>query len=84
VLFRMRGDILARLRKAAGPAAPRSLGFVEGPVPESRAPPEPETAQRTEAPSSVAAAAGTIADAKLREQFLETAARYLGRFGETS
>jgi len=82
VLFRMRGEILARLRRAAGPAAPRTLGFVEGPVPEPPARDEPQSPRRIEAPSSVAAAAGTIDDDTLRERFLETAARYLGRFAE--
>src|SRR5690349_4440583 len=39
VLFRMRHQILARLRQTAGPAAPHRLGFVEGPL---SVPPRPE------------------------------------------
>jgi len=82
VLFRMRGDILARLRRAAGPASPRTLGFVEGPIPEGRAPAVAEKPRRAEAPESVVDAALGIPDASLRERFLEAAARYLDRFGE--
>lgn len=81
VLFRMRGEILNRLRKAAGPAAPRTLGFMEGPVPE---PPRPEAPAAgpidVVAPSSVRAAADAIADDELRTRFIQAAARYLARF----
>jgi predicted nucleic acid-binding Zn ribbon protein len=80
VLHRMRRDILARLRDAAGPGAPVRLGFVEGPV----VPRHPKRArllvQARPVPSAVTAAAAAIEDAALRERFLETAARYLSRF----
>jgi len=83
-LWRMRGDILARLRAIAGRAAPRSLGFVEGPVavvePAAEAPP-PDAAPP---PPSLVEAAGAIADPELRDRFLAVAGRYLGRFGSSS
>jgi len=79
-LVRMRGDILAGLRRIAGGVAPRALGFVEGPVrlPDERKeppPPEPMTP-----PPVVLAAAETIPDPELRARFLAAAGRYLGRF----
>jgi hypothetical protein len=67
-LFRMRGDMLSRLRSVAGGAAPRSLGFVVGAVAE---PPEP-------APLPPAAAA--IPDPEIRARFMDVAARYVERF----
>jgi hypothetical protein len=83
VLFRMRGEILARLRGAAGTAAPHALGFVEGPVPEplptDGAEPPPILAV---VPDAVRDAAESIPDADLRARFVESAGRYLARFGE--
>lgn len=84
-LWRMRGDILARLRSIAGKAAPRSLGFVEGPValvePAAEAPP-PNAPPPL--PPSLIEASETIADPELRGRFLAVAGRYLGRFGSSS
>jgi hypothetical protein len=82
VLFRMRGEILARLRRTTGPAAPRALGFVEGAVPE----PDPAlsvvpAAVRREVPSTVREAAAAIVDPALRARFVEAATTYLTRFG---
>jgi hypothetical protein len=79
-LVRMRGDILARLRRVAGSAAPRALGFVEGPVreaPDVAAVPQPAAL----APSAgLVAAAEAIPDPQLRAQFLAVATRYVARF----
>jgi hypothetical protein len=85
-LARMRGEIVRRLREIAGGAAPRSLGFVLGPLsgPQpseaaSAAPPVPPSPPAP-APAQVRAAAETIVDPELRESFLAAAARYLERF----
>jgi hypothetical protein len=80
VLHRMRRDILARLREAAGPAAPVRLGFVEGPVAPRKTRVEWCPLPPGTAPASVVAAAASIEDAALRARFLESAARYLHRF----
>jgi len=84
-LFRMRGDILARLRAIAGAASPHALGFVQGEVKELPAPPPSPPAPVALEPSAalVAAAAG-IEDEALRAAFLAAAARYLGRFSPGS
>lgn len=84
VLHRMRHDILRRLRDTAGADAPVRLGFVEGPVAArtTAATPRPLRPLRA-VPPEVAAAATAIADADLRERFLESAARYLTRFRES-
>jgi hypothetical protein len=86
-LARMRGDIMRRLREIAGAAAPRSLGFVVGPVPASQAPEArtQEAASRVPAaarpaPAELLAAARSIPDPQLRERFVAAATRYLGRF----
>jgi len=82
VLFRMRREILARLRETAGPAAPYRLGFVEGPlsfVPPPAAEPKP-VPEPPDAPPAVVGAAAAIEDPALRARFLESAARYLDRF----
>lgn len=94
-LARMRGDILRRLREIAGGAAPRSLGFVLGPVAASHER-EAEAASRAlraeegapalarPAPAQVLAAAQSIPDTQLRERFLAAATRYLARFSPDS
>ncbi len=85
ILFRMRSDILRRLRKIAGSAAPHSLGFVEGrlSVPADSAPPA-APAERPPLPvrpsPALVAAAEAIPDRELRARFLEAAGRYLARF----
>jgi hypothetical protein len=84
-LWRMRSDLLGRLRQVAGRAAPRGLGFVEGPVRAGEDPPAeavPPPALET-LPPVIAEAAGSIADPELRERFETAASRYLGRFGGT-
>jgi len=83
-LFRMRGQILSRLRRVAGDAAPRSLGFVQGGNLAAAPPVDPPVAPRAPdapAPASVRAAAQSIADPDVRAEFLKMAGRYLGRFG---
>jgi len=84
-LFRMRGDILGRLRAIAGGAAPRALGFVQGEVKEEPpAPPAPPAARAAEPSAALVAAAAAIEDEALRAAFLAAAARYLGRFSSAS
>jgi hypothetical protein len=80
-LLRVRGDILARLRRVAGGAAPHSLGFVQGPVAEPPAPasPAPDPTPPS-APPAVAEAARDIPDPELRARFLAVAVRYIARF----
>jgi hypothetical protein len=82
-LVRMRADILSRLRRIAGGAAPRALGFVVGPVQE-RPEPTPASAEEPAAPApappAVAEAAAAIPDPEVRARFLAAAASYLGRF----
>jgi len=91
----MRGDIMRRLREIAGAAAPRSLGFVLGPVPTApagEAPLTPGTRRAADdapaparpAPAQVRSAAQAIPDSQLRERFLAAAARYLERFSADS
>jgi hypothetical protein len=83
-LWRMRGDLLARLRKLAGPVAPRALSIAEGavtppsPSPERPASPTPVATL----PADVARAAAAIPDDEIRRRFQDAAARYLGRFAE--
>ncbi len=82
-LLRMRHQILGRLRGIAGGLAPSALGFVEArpaPIP---VPAEPSVSALREPPPPAAALlaeAARIADPELRDRFLETAVRYLGRF----
>jgi hypothetical protein len=83
ILFRMRGQILGRLRSVAGDAAPRALGFVQGGTFASATPPAlpPAPPVESEPPASVTSAAQAIPDAELRALFLRSAGRYFGRFG---
>lgn len=84
-LWRMRGDILARLRAIAGRAAPRTLGFVQGAVAAELLPEKPAPPPSVEPPRSlVAAAAAAIPDDALRAAFLAAAGRYLGRFSSSA
>ena len=81
-LLRMRHEILGRLRGIVGGLAPRALGFVEAhqaPIPVPAEPSAPVLPQPPPPAALVAEAAG-IADPELRARFLESAARYLGRF----
>ena len=85
-LWRMRSDLLARLRDVAGRAAPRGLGFIEGPVaasgePETRVPEPPPPHVL---PARVAEAARSIPDAEIRRRFEAAAGRYFGRFSPPS
>ena len=86
-LWRMRSDLLARLRKTAGSAAPHALGFSEGMVTapvETKAPvPSPQSVVAP-LPPAVARAAEQIPDADTRKRFREAAARYLDRFADPS
>jgi hypothetical protein len=81
-LARMRGDILSRLGRIAGGLAPRSLAFVEGPVPERVPEREAPRERAPAAPSRVVVeAAAAIPDPDLRARFLKVAEDYLRRFG---
>jgi hypothetical protein len=81
-LHRMRREILARLRDAAGSLAPRQLGFTVRPLPPppEPAPPAPAAAVAREVPGPVVQAAAAIPDPELRARFLDAAGRYLARF----
>jgi hypothetical protein len=82
-LWRMRSDLLARLRQVAGSAAPHALGFAEGPVADSEArdaPPRSAVGTVVPLPPALAAAADKIPDPEARERFRQAAGRYLGRF----
>jgi hypothetical protein len=77
----MRWEILTRLRGVAGGAAPRSLGFVAGPVAEPPTPVPPSgPAPPVPPPEAVAEAARAIPDPELRARFVAAAGRYLARF----
>ena len=81
-LWRMRSDLLTRLRRIAGSAAPHALGFAEGLVtgnPREPIPPPP-TVVALPLPDDLAKAAEAIPDAEVRELFREAVGRYLGRF----
>jgi hypothetical protein len=79
-LYRMRREVLARLREIAGEPAPRALGIMEGAVPEPPATAPSAAAPEAARPSAeLVAAAAAITDAELREDFLASAARYLAR-----
>lgn len=81
-LLRVRGDILARLRRVAGGAAPHALGFVQGSVAEPPVPaPPPPVPTPPPAPPAVAEAAAAIPDPEVRARFLAVAGRYIARFG---
>jgi hypothetical protein len=81
VLLRMRGEILARLARLAGAAAPRRIAFVEGGVAVLPEPPKaPPPAPLPTPPALVVSAAEAIPDPELRARFVATASRYLGRF----
>jgi hypothetical protein len=85
-LWRMRSDILARLRRVAGGLAPRAIGFVQGEIAAPAAtPPAPApvpAVPREPTPPSTALveASRAIEDEALRAAFLAVARRYLGRF----
>ncbi len=87
-LFRMRGEIIGRLRKIVGAAAPRSLAFVEGTVAGTTAAPSEPAPEPAPVPASVplpadlVAAAQSIGDRELRDRFLAVAGRYLTRFAD--
>lgn len=84
ILHRLRREILQRLGEAAGPWAPRALGFAEAPAPlalpiEAADPPESPGKRVAIVPPEVAKSAQAIADVEVRSLFLEAAGRYLAR-----
>jgi hypothetical protein len=85
-LWRMRGDLLARLRSLAGRAAPRSLSIAEGgsswPSPPPPRVASPSATTKATLPPDLARAAAAIPDEEIRRRFQDAAARYLARFEE--
>ena len=81
-LWRMRKDLVGRLRRITGSAGPWALTFVEGPVAASLAPPPPEirVLEPAALPRAVADAAERIPDDATRERFREVVGRYVARF----
>jgi hypothetical protein len=81
-LWRMRSDLLARLRQIAGSAAPYALGFAEGPVTGTVAEPIPPPPAVVARPltDDLAKAAEAIPDKEVRALFRGAVGRYLGRF----
>lgn len=81
-LWRMRSDVLARLRRVAGAAAPHALSFVEGPVaaPADQSRREPPSVEPVPLPPALADAVELIPDEATRARFRETVGRYLARF----
>jgi hypothetical protein len=84
VLHNMRRTILDRMAERAGPLAPRALAFTLGltvQVSEASEAAPADPLPPPKPPASVVASAEAIAEPALRKAFLETAARYLDRFG---
>lgn len=81
-LWRMRKDLIGRLRRVAGSAAPYALTFVEGPVTARLEPPTSEipVLEPAPLPPVVADAAELIPDDATRERFRNAVGRYLARF----
>jgi hypothetical protein len=81
-LWRMRKDLITRLRAIAGRAAPHALSFVEGPVTPRAEPPAPKArvVEAVPLPPVVAEAAALIPDDDTRQRFREAVGRYLSRF----
>lgn len=80
-LWRMRQDLIARLRRIAGRAAPHALSFVEGPVAARVEPLVPaRVVEPVPLPPLVAKAAALIPDDDTRRRFREAVGRYLSRF----
>ncbi len=81
-LWRMRQDLIGRLRRIAGRAAPHALSFVEGPVAARVEPPVPKArvVEPVPLPPVVAEAAALIPDDDTRQRFREAVGRYLSRF----
>ncbi len=81
----LKGTLVWRLQKAAGPLAPRALAFVEGPVtpkaPKKKARrsvgPDPVSAL----PVAISAAAQQIPTPEGREAYLRAATAFQARFG---
>ncbi len=78
-LFRVYRDLIVKWRRSAGTLGPARLGFIEGPVAEVAPPAPAAPIAQARLPESVAAAAASISDVEIRQGFLESAARYLGR-----
>ncbi|MCG6927542.1 MAG: DUF721 domain-containing protein [Acidobacteria bacterium] len=81
-LWRMRKDLIGRLRRVAGSAAPYALTFVEGPVatPVEATTPEIRVLEPAPLPPVVADAAELIPDDATRRRFQDAVGRYLARF----
>lgn len=81
----LKGTLVWRLQKAAGPLAPRALAFVEGPV--TRKAPRKNARGRlgpcpmSALPMAISAAAQQIPTEEGREAYLRAAAAFQARFG---
>ncbi len=84
----LKGTLVMRLQRAAGPLAPRALAFVEGPVqPRAARPkprPTPAPASLKALPESVLAAVEEVPTPEGRIAFLRAAAAFYGRFAHSS
>jgi hypothetical protein len=81
----LKGTLVLRLQRAAGPLAPRALAFVEGPVsprPSRRKVRSvPATPALSDLPDAISAAAAKVPTEEGREIYLRAAAAFRARFG---
>ena len=80
----LKGALVMRLQRAAGPLAPRAIAFVEGPIthraPRRKARPSLRPAGLSDLPGAVRDAALRIPTAEGREVYLRAAAAFQARF----
>ena len=83
ILFRLRREILERLRLSLGRRAPRQLGFVESATPSPAPPPPMPPVERPRAVLSaeLESAALAIEDQEIRALFVKSASCYLALRG---
>lgn len=81
----LKGTLILRLQKAAGPLAPRALAFVEGPVASKaarrKAPHRLAPVPLSALPPRISAAAAAVPTAEGREVYLRAAVAFQARFG---
>ena len=82
----LKGTLVLRFQRAAGPLAPRALAFVEGKVAprvtRRRSPTPPTPVLLSELPDNVSAAASRIPTIEGREAYFRAAAAFQARFGK--
>lgn len=83
----LRGTLILRLRRAAGPLAPRGLALVEGritPRPPRRGSPEPiHPVEVSALPEQISASARRIPTVEGRDAYLRAATAFQARFGKS-